>query len=205
MTAMEVTSYLVLVVYMVSFAGLTAANAKQSGEPPWFLAGQGGASSIPGRLYIVALALATALPLVRAQVGDPFPSDPVRLALDGLAADIIGHVLMGLGACIAMVSQLHTSELWRIGTDDRPPGDLIEDGPLALSRNPVFLGQIVLFAGLFLVVPGTAQGLLTALLIGAIAMRVRNEERALLAKYGERYERYRHRVRRWIGTRPQPP
>lgn len=204
MSALEVTSYLVLVVYMVSFAGLAAAKAKQSGERPWFLARRNAASVAIGWTYIGSLALATTLPLVRAWIGDPFPSDPVRMALDGLATDITGHALMGVGACIAMVSQMHTSDLWRFGTNDEPEEGFIADGPYALSRNPVFLGQILLFAGLFLVVPGAAQCLVTLLLFGAIAVRARIEEHMLLGTYGERYERYRRRVRRWVGTRPAP-
>lgn len=200
---MELTSFLVLVVYLVSFAGLTAAEAKQSGMKPWFLASCG-AHAATGRAYIGAVALAAAVPLVGTWRGNLLPWDPVRLALDGLAADIIGHALMGVGACIAMVSQMHASELWRIGTDDRPAGGLIEDGPYALSRNPVFLGQMLLFGGLFLVLPGMVQGLLTMLLVGAILMQVRIEERMLAARYGEPYERYRHRVRRWIRYRSEP-
>lgn len=201
---MEVTSFLVLVVYLVSFAGLTAAEIKLRGERVWFLASGDGVSVATGRLYIGALALAVAVPLLRIRSADPFLSDPVRLALDGLVADIIGHALMGVGASVAIVSQMHASELWRIGTGDHPADGLIEDGPYALSRNPVFLGQMLLFVGLFLVLPGIVQGLLTMLLVGAVLMQVRIEERTLAARFGEPYERYRSRVRRWIGARSAP-
>jgi protein-S-isoprenylcysteine O-methyltransferase Ste14 len=204
MSAMEVTSYLVLFVYMVSFVGLTAAKVKLSNERPWFLGTHEGVSPALGRIYIACMSLAAIVPLARAWVGDPFPSDPVRLVLDGLTTDIIGHALMGVGACIGMVSQMHTSDLWRMGTNERVPGDLVMDGPFAVSRNPVFLGQILLFAGLFLVLPGTPQGLLTILLIAVILIRVRVEEDWLLGKYGERYANYSQRVRRWIGRRAGP-
>jgi protein-S-isoprenylcysteine O-methyltransferase Ste14 len=70
-----------------------------------------------------------------------------------------------------------------------------------VSRNPVFVGQAVLFAGLFLVVPGCVQALLTAALIVAIHLQVRIEEKVLAETLGEPYLAYMARVSRWVGAR----
>jgi protein-S-isoprenylcysteine O-methyltransferase Ste14 len=76
---------------------------------------------------------------------------------------------------------------------------LIEDGPYRLSRNPLYVGLLVLYVGVALLAP-TVWGLLlfpvAVLLIdwGAI----RPEERFLHERFGARYDDYTRRVRRWL-------
>jgi len=67
-----------------------------------------------------------------------------------------------------------------------------------VSRNQVFVGQMLLFAGLFLVFPGLVQGALTLALIVAVVLQVRIEEQVLAATFGSAYADYRRRVGRWI-------
>ena len=80
-------------------------------------------------------------------------------------------------------------------------GAIVDSGPFAISRNPVFLGQALLFIGLFIVLPSLIQAALTLALLFAIALQVRIEERVLAAAYGQPYRDYASRVRRWLGTR----
>jgi protein-S-isoprenylcysteine O-methyltransferase Ste14 len=75
---------------------------------------------------------------------------------------------------------------------------MVTDGPFEFSRNPVFLGQMLLFAGLFLVLPGLVQGALTVALFVAVQLQVRIEERVLAADMGAPYLAYCRQVRRWL-------
>ena len=77
----------------------------------------------------------------------------------------------------------------------------MQTGPFALSRNPVFLGQALLFVGLFLAFPDLVQCLVSAAIIAALSVQVRIEERLLARAYGDAYADYRARVPRWIGRR----
>lgn len=76
---------------------------------------------------------------------------------------------------------------------------LVANGPFRFSRNPMYLGMVVMLLGSALAL-GTI-GPWTAALALAVTLQlrfIRHEERALAASLGEPYERYRRSVRRWL-------
>ena len=81
----------------------------------------------------------------------------------------------------------------------RPPSVLLTDGPFAWSRHPVYLGMLLLLAG-----EGVMLGTLGALLswpVFYVVLRhrfVATEERELVATFGNAWQVYRQRVRRWF-------
>ncbi len=79
--------------------------------------------------------------------GDPIRNDPLAHWFDGAWYDLLGHLLCVIGACIAIISQ----RLWAPPGGSAPPqgeqGPIVETGPFAISRNPVFVGQALLFIG----------------------------------------------------------
>ena len=89
---------------------------------------------------------------------------------------------------------------WRIGAAEGEIGKIVDDGPFAISRNPVFVGQALLFVGLFFVFPGVVSLALTIALLVAIHLQVRIEERVLASNLGEPYAAYVRRVPRWLGV-----
>lgn len=200
MIPMEAVSYLLFVVYLVTFFGLTFAAAKQAGKPVWLFGSRTSGQAFPAMLFRLGFAGAALWPLVRAWVGEGF-ADLFRAILDGVAMDIVGHLLIAVGACIATVSQMHMGTSWRVGTAEGKVGNLVDDGPFEISRNPVFVGQIVLFIGLFAVFPDVIQLGLTIAIILAAHLQVKIEERVLISSLGEPYQAYMARVNRWIGTR----
>lgn len=76
---------------------------------------------------------------------------------------------------------------------------ILASGPFRVSRNPLYVGLVVLDVGLALLA-GSAWALLlvpvgvAALVWGAILP----EERYLTQEFGAEYETYRTRVRRWL-------
>ena len=88
------------------------------------------------------------------------------------------------------------------GTDprpERPSTVLVTDGPFGLSRNPIYLGLIAIYAGLVLVV-GTAWPVLflpTSLAVLRDGV-IRREERYLAQRFGSAFTEYASRVRRWL-------
>ncbi|HEY0914061.1 MAG TPA: isoprenylcysteine carboxylmethyltransferase family protein [Solimonas sp.] len=76
--------------------------------------------------------------------------------------------------------------------------DLVTSGVFAMSRNPLYVGNLLIYGGLFLV-----QNSLVAYLIGgafflyAYWSIVLNEEAYLRSRFGEAYERYCQEVPRW--------
>ena len=78
-----------------------------------------------------------------------------------------------------------------------PPLRLVTTGPYAWTRNPMYLGHLIFFAGLALLLSGPAW-----LVFAAHALwfdrRVREDEDGLLVLFGEPYRDYQRRVKRWI-------
>ena len=80
-----------------------------------------------------------------------------------------------------------------------PASRLVTAGPYRFTRNPMYLGITLAYAGLALLID-TAWPLLLlpAVLALLMVVVVRREERYLERAFGDAYRAYRDRVRRWI-------
>ena len=81
----------------------------------------------------------------------------------------------------------------------QPTTGLVEEGPFARSRNPLYLGLAVLDVAIALLVPSVWA--LCLLPVGVVALvwgAIRPEERYLRARFGPAYDDYAGRVRRWL-------
>jgi protein-S-isoprenylcysteine O-methyltransferase Ste14 len=77
---------------------------------------------------------------------------------------------------------------------------LVTDGVFQFSRNPMYLGLLLLLIGWALWLGTVSPWLVPPLfLIVVSVVYIVPEERALEELFGETYLAYRHRVRRWIG------
>ena len=102
------------------------------------------------------------------------------------------------GSALALYAQHYMGKSWRIGAAEGHLGTIVDTGPFSMSRNPVFVGQIVLFAGLVLVFTSVLQLTVAIVLIIAVMLQVGIEERVLTKELGPAYVAYRRRVRRWL-------
>lgn len=80
-----------------------------------------------------------------------------------------------------------------------PQNALIETGPYAFSRNPLYLGgNVFVFLGAALVLGSPSALVITALHIPLVDLFIRREETQLEQKFGPAWVAYKSRVRRWI-------
>lgn len=81
----------------------------------------------------------------------------------------------------------------------REPVHCITDGVFRFSRNPLYLGEVVMLLGLASLL-GTWYALLPVPVFVLIIqwLFIRPEERLLREHFGTGYESYRRRVRRWV-------
>jgi protein-S-isoprenylcysteine O-methyltransferase Ste14 len=121
------------------------------------------------------------------------------IGLDVITGSVLGVLLMliGLGvgfAGIGLFRRLGNNlEPWK------PATTLVTGGIYRRTRNPMYLGMALIFAGLALVFDSLAALLLLPVVIIVIERTViGREERYLEAKFGEDYRRYKADVRRWI-------
>jgi len=134
--------------------------------------------------FVAALSLGGALQTLAAR---PVSRDSRALRVAGLA-------LLPLGLALITWAMLAAREI-RI---DRPTA-LVTRGPYALSRNPMYLGWALGSLGVSLL--ANSRWLLAA--TGAAGLyhhlvEIPEEEEALLARFGEQYESYRRRTRRYV-------
>ena len=82
---------------------------------------------------------------------------------------------------------------------DWSPAVLMTGGPYTFSRHPMYVGELALWLG-WAVLYGSLPVLIGfALLAAVVGLLAPREERALEAKFGELYRRYKARVPRWVG------
>jgi len=79
-----------------------------------------------------------------------------------------------------------------------PPERIVERGPYRWTRNPMYLGHLIFFAGLALTLGSWIGAAVLAFHAIWFDRRVREDETHLVALFGERYRDYRRRVSRWI-------
>ena len=78
---------------------------------------------------------------------------------------------------------------------------LVTTGVLSAVRHPIYLGFVLLDAGMALVAANALGAALFALSVAGLVIRARNEERELAAKFGKKYSGYARRVPGFI---PRP-
>ncbi len=167
----------------------TPAKPQSGEEVPDGIARLGGwlfrhRTSIP--LPICAALLAIPAPGGSSESG---PARPVGIAL--------GIVLVVAGELLRLWAVRHIGVISRTRSDR--VGPLVETGPFALVRNPLYLGNILLWLG-FTLSAGLAwlAPVVAALLAFEYHAIVRWEEHLVEAKLGAPYRAYRDRVPRWL-------
>ncbi|WP_284777867.1 isoprenylcysteine carboxylmethyltransferase family protein [Agrobacterium sp. lyk4-40-TYG-31] len=184
--------------YVLAFLYLTFRTARRSGESVWLFSAGRERQGIPAALFRIAFVSGCVLPLVSIWVDWEWAGGSITPLNLGTPAASIGIMVMIVGGAGALYSQWYMGNSWRIGAAEGRLGSIVSEGPFAYSRNPVFVGQITLFAGLVL---AHATGLQLAILICVVVaawMQVRIEERVLDHDLGKPYFDYRQRVRRWL-------
>lgn len=123
---------------------------------------------------------------------------PVPL-LPAAAQYAIGGALVALASAFAFPAIVC---FLRAGTNvptRRPATALVVAGPYRFSRNPIYVGMILLLLGIG--VMADSVWIVALAIPFALVLRygvIAREERYLDARFGEAYRAYRARVRRWI-------
>src|SRR5262245_9231144 len=112
---------------------------------------------------------------------------------------ILGVVLIALGLGMNVwASRLFERRGTAIKPHDRSTV-LVEDGLFRLSRNPMYLGMVVLLSGVAICLGSIVPWIVIPIFIAVIQQRfIRFEESKMEAEFGPEYAAYRNRVRRWL-------
>jgi protein-S-isoprenylcysteine O-methyltransferase Ste14 len=110
----------------------------------------------------------------------------------------LGVALCFCGLTLLLWSLISFGSSFRVGIDTARPDKLITDGIFAYSRNPIYVAFALILMGQFLIFP---TGILLIYVIAGFWLlhrQVQREETYLNEHYGEDYERYCRRVRRYL-------
>jgi protein-S-isoprenylcysteine O-methyltransferase Ste14 len=116
----------------------------------------------------------------------------------------IGAALELAGLASLLVALVHMGRAWRIGIDRRVHEELVTHGVFALSRNPIYVGMDLTAVGAALGIARPFFLASAAVILVGVHAQILREERFLAAVHGEEYERYRAKVRRYLGRRREP-
>lgn len=191
---------LLICVYLAGFVLLTRRASTAAGRNVDDFARPVGAQRWTALLFRLGFIGGGLWGATRALIPELSPAWPVGLAWVSVSA--LGLALAGMWLALAAQAQMAAS--WRIGAVEGTLGTLVSDRFFAISRNPVFVGQMMLFAGLALMRPDPVQALLSLAVWVAAIWQVRIEEPVLRASLGEPYRAYAARTPRWLGL-PKGP
>jgi len=200
-TFFDIFQIITLITFLVVFIGRSLYLYFRYGINPLVLGvGKGGIRRITEIGFFIGLALwiyevaVAALHWPTRIFGGVFTS----MLLDSFAAKSIGVVLVICGFTLFVLALIAFGQSWRVGIDERTPGELVTRGVFAYSRNPIFLFIDLYFIGTFLI-NGTLFFLLAALIVVVgIHYQILQEERFLLQYYGDSYQFYRNAVGRYF-------
>jgi protein-S-isoprenylcysteine O-methyltransferase Ste14 len=194
---------IILPIYLFLFFGLAMfwrsyVAWKRTGVNPYALGNGDSVHDYVGKLFRFTL-LATALIVLTFSLSESLYNLLMPIPwLDSSLLIGIGLALLASALIWVLVAQIQMGDSWRIGIDEKTNSPLVQHGLFGVSRNPIFLGMLVMLVGLLLAIPTAATLVVTLLGFILIHIQVRLEESFLFDKYSETYREYHNRVRRWL-------
>ncbi len=127
-----------------------------------------------------------------------FPTDIIPQPFN-----LVGFLLIPVGFLLIIWANYTLLHIGKIGLRNREPmqrpSNLVLVGPYRFTRNPIYFGCLLVLLGLVIVWSSVVTAILTILVY--IIFRnvfIKKEEMILEEEFGEEYQDFKNRVRRWI-------
>lgn len=160
---------------------LTRPPGSRRPQPPGLI------PSIPPLPFLVAIVLGFV-----AQSFVPLDVGGTAVRIGGIVLGVLAVLLFGWAERTMSAAGTHA-------TPRSPNTALVTSGPFRFSRNPIYVAY-ALFTVAILLVANSAWGLVLAPLaiVAVDRLVISDEEQRLWDIFGDRYDDYRHEVRRWL-------
>ena len=159
---------------------------RATGDRPWAFAAAKGVQHIAGSSFALTV---TALLVAAALAPAGVPS----------GWTILAATVALVGAAIVIVAQVQMGRAWRVGVRDGDAPLFISHGLFRFSRNPIFVGMILVGSAIAMVSATWWGWAAWVLFVASCAVQVRIEETHLELSFGEAYRAFRRQVPRWFG------
>lgn len=158
----------------------------RSGVSAWAFREARGSQRVTGPLFallVAALGIAATL-VANDKVGGP--------------ALAIGALLSAVGGAIVIVAQIQMGTAWRVGVRDQDAPLFITTGLFRFSRNPIFVGMILMATGIALAGQSAWVWGGAVAFAAVCAVQVRVEEAHLARAFGGAYAAFCRTTPRWL-------
>ncbi|MCA0996506.1 methyltransferase family protein [Alloyangia pacifica] len=124
---------------------------------------------------------------------------PMGLSFGPVWADLLGGLLVGGGVLIAVLA---LTEMRRQRTTFMPHAEadrLVTSGIFRFSRNPIYLGDVMILTGLILYWDAVPSLVLLPVFVWVLEKRfIVPEEARLRRKFVAEFRKYEQQTRRWL-------
>ena len=127
-----------------------------------------------------------------------WPNISVRQLFHFQAVAWAGVLFCLTGLLLLFWSLISFRQSFRIGIDTDHPDKLIVDGVFAFSRNPIYVAFAMVLIGEFLIFPNWISLIYVVAFSALVHRQVLREEEYLKGHYGQAYDQYCRRVRRYL-------
>ncbi|WP_156209736.1 signal peptidase II [Pseudorhodobacter wandonensis] len=195
----------ILATYLALFVWGNAMASRAIGRSVWLFGKAKGSDRVAALGFRSSFVVAGFGSMLWLAVPALHKADPLWTegAFPGLG--IIGICVAAVGAMVAVLAQKSMGTSWRVGVPEVDTGALVQAGLFRISRNPTFLGQAMLLAGVALAIPALPTAAAVVIFLTSASLQIRSEEAALARTLGQPYLAYCKDVPRWIGLKMEFP
>ncbi len=124
---------------------------------------------------------------------------PLWLRMGGPLTDLLGGLLVGAGIVLMLLAMAEMRKRQTTVIPHREADHLVTTGVFKRSRNPIYLGDALILAGLALRWDAPIALILVPLFMFTITQRfILPEEDGLRRKFRAEFARYCEKTRRWL-------
>ena len=113
--------------------------------------------------------------------------------------NLLGILPLALGTAMNLIAD---GAFKRVETTVKPfqeSSELVTDGIYAYTRNPMYVGYLLMLTGLAILTRSLTPWLVIPVFaVLMVRVFIQDEERMLTEKFGETWDKYSRRVRRWV-------
>jgi protein-S-isoprenylcysteine O-methyltransferase Ste14 len=108
---------------------------------------------------------------------------------------LLGLALVVVGLGFSVAARLRLGRNWSGTVTLKKDHELIQSGPYALVRHPIYTGLLLALAGTIVAIDRWRALVALPLLLAGIIYKINVEERFMRTQFGEAHARYRARVK----------
>lgn len=105
---------------------------------------------------------------------------------------VAGLIVAGLSFAVRAAAVRALGRMWSVHIEIRREHELVKEGPFGWVRHPIYLAAILELVGAMLFLNSVYTWILFVFcFVPSLFARIRLEERAMIAQFGDAYRRYR--------------